>query len=84
MPLPENLPRMSWGVTVVQLKPERRGSVCRLWMQTTAGEYLTVRTWEWDSNRPTPAQLEDLTAATCAELTASIVAFIGVQGVLTG
>lgn len=82
MPLPANLPLLSWGVTVIQLRPRDRGAVCRLWCLDREGESLTLGTWEWPSGRPTPSQLEDLLAATMSELGASIVARVGVQGVL--
>lgn len=77
----ENLPALR--VTLVVVKRKHDGSAtARLKVMATDGEDLTMRTWDWETGRPTPSQLADAVATLVQEIEATIVTKLGVQGQL--
>ena len=81
--LPENLPAVEIGMTVVRLSG-RRGSVVRVWCLMRDGERHTLKQWECPQGRPDESQSLDITAYLGCEATLALLTFSGLQGSLLG
>lgn len=78
---PENQPAIELRLRVVI---PRHSSVarCVLHSVTPSEQDYLIRSYEWPTGRPTPAQLDDLVGVVTARLYEELVTTIGVQGVL--
>lgn len=73
--------KLDWRLQVVTFTGGRR-SVCSIWTKDREGQDVLLKSWEWPSGAPTPDQLRELVAFAVADLESTIVALIGVQGVI--
>jgi hypothetical protein len=79
---PENRPTIEMRLVVVH-RPHNGSAVARIQVQTRNAEWATLTMQEWPTGRPTAAQVDLLGASLESEAVASILASVGVQGVLT-
>ncbi len=77
----DNRPSLELRIRVVAPTHSKQ-ALCMLTTLTREAEEVHLRSWTWESGRPTPGQLEDLVSGVQDELQASIVTLIGVQGVM--
>jgi hypothetical protein len=75
-----NRPKLTWTVRVVTGADTT--AVCEIMALDREGRDVLLKSWEWPSGAPTPAQLRDLSTFVMMDLESSIVALCGVQGVL--